>query len=258
MRFVLFILFTVGLNIYSMASQGAPKMWQMNFQKAASPVMERLSEFHDILLVMCVSIVGLVFFLIGYVIIRFNKKANPVPSATTHNVMIEIIWTIIPVFILIAIAIPSFKLLFFMEKEPGTDLTIKVVGHQWYWKYQYPDNGNFEFDSYMIKDEDLKPGQLRLLDVDNRIVLPINKNVKVLITGGDVIHSWAVPSLGIKTDAVPGRVNETWLRITDPGVYYGQCSEICGVGHGFMPIAIEAVTQDKFDEWAVTAKKKFS
>ncbi|MEQ9116446.1 MAG: cytochrome c oxidase subunit II [Rickettsiales bacterium] len=258
MKFLVFLISSLIINVGAIASTGAPQEWQMGLQKAASPVMEKLNSFHDVLLVMCVAIVGLVFFLLAYVIIRFNKKANPVPSKTSHNVLIEIIWTVIPVLILIAIAIPSFKLLFYLDREPSTDMTIKVVGQQWYWKYQYPDHGNFEFDSYMIKDEDIKDGQLRLLEVDNRIVLPVNKNVKVLITGGDVIHSWAVPALGIKTDAVPGRINETWLRITEPGVYYGQCSEICGVGHGFMPIAIEAVTQDKFDRWAAIAKKKFS
>ncbi len=244
------------MNAY--AGEGVPRPWQMTFQNAYSPVMEEYINFHDILLVMCVLIVAIVFFLLLYVIVRFNKKANPIPSKTTHNVLIEIVWTIIPIVILVMIAIPSFRILYFMEKVPTADMTVKVVGHQWYWQYQYPDHGGFEFDSYMIKDEDLKPGQLRLLEVDNRIIVPVNTNVKVLIASNDVIHSWAVPSLGVKTDAIPGRVNETWFRVTEPGVYYGQCSEICGVGHGFMPIAVEAVSKEKFNEWVKVAQKKFA
>lgn len=246
------------LNFNAFAAKGEPYNWQMGLQKAASPVMEKLAGFHDILLYLCIGIVSMVFFLLAYVILKFNRRANPTPSKTTHNVVIEIIWTVIPVIILIIIAIPSFKILYYMDKEPQADMTVKIVGYQWYWQYQYPDNGNFEFDSYMIKDEDLKPGQLRLLEVDNRLVLPIDTNVRILITSNDVIHSWAVPSFGIKTDAIPGRVNETWVRIREPGTYFGQCSEICGVGHGFMPIAVQAVSKQEFNKWIQKAQKKFS
>ncbi len=235
-----------------------PHPWQMDFQKAASPVMKRVESLHDLLLVVIFAIVALVFGLLLYVCVRFSKKNNPIPSTTAHNTFIEIVWTVVPLLILVIIAIPSFKTLNYMEKIKDTELTLKVVGHQWYWNYQYPDNGGFSFDSYIIGDDQLKPGQIRLLEVDNRVVLPVETNVRVLITSYDVIHSWAIPSLGIKTDAVPGRINETWVRINKPGVYYGQCSEICGVGHGFMPIAIEVVSKEDFAVWVEQSKQKFA
>jgi len=246
--YITLILLTSEVNAYS------PHNWQMNLQDAASPVMEQLVAFHQFVLYIIVAIVIFVFALLAYVCIRFSKKNNPIPSTTSHNILIEIIWTVIPVIILIVITVPSIKILYFMEKKFDPDITLKVVGHQWYWEYEYPDHG-FSFDSYLIKDEDLKPGQLRLLEVDNRVIVPVETNVKVLLTSYDVIHSWAVPSLGLKTDAVPGRVNETWFRITKPGVYYGQCSEICGVGHGFMPIAVQAVTKPEFEQWLLEHKK---
>jgi len=242
------IFFSINANAYNAHN------WQLNLQDAASPVMEELAKFHDLLLYITIGIVCFVFLLMLYVCIRFSKKNNPVPSTTSSNILIEIIWTIVPIIILVIIAIPSIRTLYFMEQKIDPDLTVKVVGHQWYWEYEYPDHG-FSFDSYMIKDEDLKQGQLRLLEVDNRVIVPVNSKVKILLTSYDVIHSWAVPALGIKTDAVPGRVNETWLQITKPGVYYGQCSEICGVGHGFMPIAIEAVEQADFEKWLLKFKK---
>lgn len=256
MKFLTF-LFIIATSLACFAD-GIPNDWQMGFQPASSPVMEKLEGLHDLLLVICFGIVALVFFLIGYIIIKFNKKSNPVPYGPSHNVLIEVIWTVIPVIILLVIAVPSFKILYYMDREPKSDMVLKVVGNQWYWSYQYPDHGNFEFDSTLIKDEDLKPGQLRLLEVDNRVVLPVGATVKVLITASDVIHSWAVPSLGIKMDAIPGRVNETWVKINEPGVYYGQCSELCGVGHGFMPIAVQAVPKEEFVKWTKEAKKKFS
>lgn len=231
--------------------------WQITFQEAASPVMQELASFHNFLLYIICSIVVLVFGLLIYVCIRFHRKNNPVPSTNAHNTTIEIIWTVIPIFILIAIAIPSFRILYFMEQDKDPDMTIKVVGHQWYWSYEYPDHKNIGFDSYMIKDEDIQPGQLRLLSVDNNLVVPVGANVKVLVTSGDVIHSWAVPSLGVKMDAIPGRTNETWFKVLKPGMYYGQCSELCGVGHGFMPIAIEAVSKENFELWLKYAQKKF-
>jgi cytochrome c oxidase subunit 2 len=234
-----------------------PTPWQMNFQEAASPIMTELHSFHNLLLIISAAIVGFVFFLIVYVLLRFNEKANPLPAKFSHNNTIEIIWTVIPIIILIIIAIPSFRILKIVEHTPPADLTIKVVGSQWYWSYSYPDE-NIEFDSYIIQDADLKPGQLRLLEVDNRLVIPEGVTVKFLITGADVIHSFAVPSLGIKTDAVPGRTNETWTRIDKQGVYYGQCSELCGVNHGFMPIAIEVVSKEDFANWLTQAKLKFA
>lgn len=253
----LLILILLTLNTQnSIASE--PENWQMLFQTPASPLMEELNNFHHFLLWIIGIIVLIVTLLLGYVCVKFNAKANPVPAKFSHNVLIESIWTIIPVIVLIFIAIPSFKVLSMMEKTPANEMTIKVVGYQWYWHYIYPDHGNIEFDSYLITKENLKLGQKRLLEVDNRIVLPENTVVKFLITAGDVIHSFAVPALGIKTDAVPGRTNETWTKVLKKGVYYGQCSELCGVNHGFMPIAIEVVSKEEFQQWIATAKSKFA
>jgi cytochrome c oxidase subunit 2 len=235
-----------------------PRPWQLGFQEAASPVMEKLAVFNDQLNILITIICIFVLLLLVYTCLRFRKSKNPVPSKTSHNTLIEIIWTVLPVVILVIIAVPSFKILYYMDKTDKPEMTLKVVGHQWYWEYQYPDAGGFSFDSNMIKDSDIKPGQFRLLEVNNRVVLPIDTNIQLLITGADVIHSWAMPSMGIKTDAVPGRTNEAWVRITKPGIYYGQCSELCGVDHAFMPIAIEAVTKEQYKQWLITAKKKFA
>ena len=254
MRVILFLLCLL-ISLSSQASE--PKDWQVLFQPAASPLMEELHHFHNFLLIIISSIVLAVFGLLAYVCIKYNAKANPIPAKFSHNIMVEILWTIVPIIILIVIAIPSFRILYIAEKIPPSDMTIKVVGYQWYWHYIYPDHDKIEFDSYIVSDKDLKPGQKRLLDVDNRMVIPENTTVKFLITGGDVIHSFAVPSLGIKVDAVPGKVNETWTKISKKGVYYGQCSELCGVNHGFMPIAIEVVSKEEFDKWLVSAKAKF-
>lgn len=252
--FVILCCLSVSCNAYA----AEPRPWQMLFQSPASPLMEELNSFHDFLLIITGSIVCFVFGLLTYTCVRFRAKANPVPEKFSHNITIEIIWTIIPVIILIIIAIPSFRILRIAEIIPPADMTVKVVGYQWYWHYTYPDHGDIEFDSYMIPDDQIVPPQRRLLEVDNRVVIPENTNIKFLITAGDVIHSFAVPSFGIKTDAVPGRTNETWVRVNGPGVYYGQCSELCGVNHGFMPIAIEVVTKEDFDKWVEDAKKKFA
>ncbi|WP_341793829.1 cytochrome c oxidase subunit II [Rickettsia endosymbiont of Ceutorhynchus obstrictus] len=243
------------LIVSSSCFASEPLPWQIGFQPPASPIMEELHKFHDFLLYISVAIVLFVTGLLIYVCIRFKAKNNPVPAKFSHNILIEIIWTVIPIIILVVIAVPSFRILRHAEKIPEADLTIKVVGYQWYWHYIYPDHNNLEFDSYMITDENLKPDQKRLLDVDNRIVIPENTTVRFLITAGDVIHSFAVPSLGFKIDAVPGRVNETWTRIAKKGVYYGQCSELCGINHGFMPIAIEVVSKEDFDNWVATKGK---
>lgn len=246
--------FAILYHVSPALADGIPQPWQLNFQPAASPVKEQIDRFHDILLVIITAITFFVLALLTYTCVRFRQKANPVPSKTTHNTLIEIIWTAIPVLILVVIAIPSIRLLYFMDHVEKPDMTLKVIGYQWYWGYVYPDHGDIAFDSYMIKDADLKPGQIRLLDVDNEVVLPVETNIRVLVTAADVIHSWAVPSLGVKKDAVPGRLNETWLRINKPGVYYGQCSELCGTLHGFMPIKIRGVTKEEFAAWVASKK----
>ena len=219
--------------------------------------MERIDSFHNLLLVITITIAVFVTGLLLYVMVKFNEKANPVPTKTTHNTALEVIWTIVPIIILVVIAVPSFKLLYFMDKTGKPEMTVKVTGSQWLWSYEYPDHGKFVFDSQMIPDEELKPGQIRLLEVDNRVVVPVDTNIRVLVTANAVIHSWAVPALGIKIDSVPGRMNETWMRITRPGVYYGQCSELCGINHAFMPIAVEAVSKADFKNWLAKAKVKF-
>jgi cytochrome c oxidase subunit 2 len=238
--------------------RGAPKPWQLNFQPAASPVMDMIESLHDLLLFIIVAISAFVLALLAYACVRYRASRNPAPSRRTHNSVLEIAWTAIPVLILVVIAIPSFKLLYFMDRTTNPEMTLKAIGHQWYWSYEYPDNGNFTFDAYMIADQDLKQGQPRLLEVDNRVVLPVDADVRVLTTATDVIHSWAVPALGVKIDAIPGRLNETWLRIEQPGIYYGQCSELCGDYHGFMPIMIEALSKEDFEAWTKQAQEQFA
>jgi cytochrome c oxidase subunit II len=241
----------------ALAALGHPVPWQMDLQESATPVMDDIASFHFFLLWVIAAISVFVMALLGIVIVRFNARANPTPSRTTHNTPIEILWTILPVVILVVIAVPSFRLLFLELDVPKPDLTIKATGKQWFWSYSYPDNG-FEFDSLMVQEKDLKPGQPRLLAADNEMVVPVNKVVHVLVTGADVIHSFTVPSFGIRMDAVPGRVNETWFKATIEGEYYGQCSELCGKDHSFMPIAVRVVKQNEFDAWAVDAKKKYA
>ena len=239
----------------AMAELGQPAPWQLGLQQSASPVMTDITSFHNFLLWITGAITLFVLILLLIVMVRFNARANPTPSRTTHNAVIEIVWTIVPVVILVAIAIPSFRLLFLELDPPKADLTVKATGKQWYWSYNYPDNGNFEFNSLMVEDKDLKPGQPRLLTVDNEMVVPVNKVVHVLVTGADVIHSFAVPSFGIKIDAVPGRLNETWFKATSEGRFHGQCSELCGKDHAFMPITVHAVNDADFAAWVATEKK---
>ncbi len=250
------LIFALAFNNACFAS--APYNWQMILQTPASPLMEDLHWLHNFLLVIITSIVLIVVGLLGYVCIKFNAKANPVPAKFSHNALVEVIWTVIPVLLLIVMAVPSFRILRKVEKPPAAEMIVKVVGYQWYWHYIYPDHNNLAFDSYMLTDAKLQQGQLRLLEVDNRVIIPENTHIKFIITAGDVIHSFAVPSLGIKTDAVPGKVNETWTIVAKKGVYYGQCSELCGVNHGFMPIAIEVVSKEDFAKWLETAKAKFA
>jgi cytochrome c oxidase subunit 2 len=239
----------------ALAAPGQPSSWALGLQEAASPVMADISWFHDFLLVIITAITAFVLILLLIVMIRFNARANPSPSRTTHNAVIEVIWTIVPVVILLAIAVPSFRLLFLQLDPPKADLTVKATGKQWYWSYNYPDNGNFEFDSILVADKELKPGQPRLLTVDNEMVVPVNKVVHVLVTGADVIHSFAVPSFGIKIDAVPGRLNDTWFKATSEGRFHGQCSELCGKDHAFMPITVRVVNDAEFTAWVAQEKK---
>jgi cytochrome c oxidase subunit II len=253
----------IAFGLVGMASgtwAAKPEPWQMGFQPAASPVMEEIESFHDILLVIITVITAFVLGLLLYVMWRFSEKRNPTPSKTTHNTVIEVVWTVVPVLILVYIAFKSFPLLYFTDVTPEPDMTIKAVGHQWFWSYEYPDNGNFTFDAYMIADSeiDASKGQIRLLETDNRVVVPIDATVKVLLAAEDVIHAFAMPAFGVKEDAVPGRLNETWFKATKEGVYYGQCSELCGNGHAYMPIVIEVVSKAKFDEWVKEAQSKFA
>jgi cytochrome c oxidase subunit II len=242
----------------AVAGLGQPSEWQFGLQQSVTPVMDNIVWFHDFLLYIITAIAGFVLALLIIVMVRFNARANPTPSRTTHNTLVEVLWTIIPIVILLVIAVPSFKLLFLQLNTPSADLTVKATGKQWYWSYSYPDNGKFEFDSLMLKDGERKDGQPRLLAVDNDMVVPVNKVVRVITTGSDVIHSFAVPSFGIKIDAVPGRINETWFKATREGVYYGQCSELCGKDHAFMPIAVQVVSEQAFAAWVEEAKQKYA
>jgi len=237
----------------ALAGDGQPSPWQMGFQRAATPIMEQITSFHTFVTIIIVLIALFVLGLLVYVMVRFNEKSHPQSSRTTHNTGLEIAWTVIPVLILVAIAIPSFRLLFAQYDFPKADLTITATGNQWYWNYEYPDEG-VSFDSIIVPEADLKPGQPRLLTVDHEVVVPVNKNVIVQVKANDVIHDWAVPSFGVKLDAVPGRLQKTWFRAERTGWYYGQCSELCGRNHAFMPIAVHVVSEAEFADWLAKAK----
>ena len=235
-----------------------PRDWQLGFQDAASQSMYEIVSFHNsILLPIIIAISVFVLFLMAYACFRFRESRNPNPSKTTHNVAIEVLWTLIPCLILIVMAVPSFKILYKQDTIPKADLTIKAIGYQWYWGYEYPDE-NLIFESYMVEEKDLKADQPRLLTVDNEVVVPVGKVVKVLITANDVLHAWALPSFGVKRDAVPGRINETWFKAERVGTYYGQCSELCGIKHAFMPIAVKVVSEEEYQEWLSEARVKFA
>ncbi|MPZ56070.1 MAG: cytochrome c oxidase subunit II [Rhizobiales bacterium] len=240
------------------ASLGQPSPWQLGLQQSATSVMDSVTSFHNFLLIVITLITILVLGLLVIVMVKFNARANPMPSRTTHNTLLEVLWTVVPVLILVAIAVPSFRLLFHQLDIPKADLTVKATGKQWFWSYSYPDNGPFEFDSLMLKDGERKADQPRLLAVDNEMVVPVNKVVRVLATGSDVIHAFAVPSFGIKIDAIPGRINETWFKATKEGMYYGQCSELCGRDHAYMPIAVRVVSDQVFAAWLDEAKKRYA
>ena len=233
--------------------------WQMGMQAPATPVMERLVQFHFELLIIIALICVVVAGLLVYVMLRFNQRRNPVPAKTQHNTPLEVMWTLAPVIILVVIAIPSFKLLYFEAEVPKPDVTIQATGHQWYWSYVYPKEGGFQFDANMLQDAAAKAqGKPRLLGTDNPVVVPVDKNVEVITTGADVIHSWAVPAFGVKMDAVPGRLNHTWFRANREGTFYGQCSELCGANHAFMPIEVKVVSEAAYRAWLAEAKKKFA
>ena len=235
-----------------------PKDWQLGFQKAASQGMEDIVWFHDyMLLPIITAITVFVLFLLLYTCVRFRASKNKVASTTSHNTTIEVLWTLIPCLILVVMAVPSFKVLYTQDTIPKADVTIKAVGYQWYWGYEYPDE-NIIFDSYMVDEKDLKENQPRLLTVDNEIYVPVNKVIKVMITANDVLHAWALPSFGVKRDAIPGRINETWFKADRTGTYYGQCSELCGIKHAFMPITVNVVTEEEYNQWLNKAKVEFA
>jgi cytochrome c oxidase subunit II len=235
-----------------------PRDWEIGFQPAATPVMQRLEAFHNELLVIIFAIATFVLGLLLYVIVRFSARRNPVPSHTSHNAVIEMMWTIVPVLILVVIAVPSFKLMYYMDKAKDPQMTIKVTGHQWYWSYEYPDQGKLSFNSSVVQDASLKPGQKRLLTADNPLVVPVDTTIQVLVTSTDVIHSWFVPAFGVQEYAMPGRVNESWFRVERPGTYYGECNQLCGINHAYMPIEIHAVSKAAFQNWLKGAKQKFA
>jgi cytochrome c oxidase subunit 2 len=252
----LYTLFFIFTSFSAQAAQ--PKDWQLGFQPAVTSIMQDITWMHNyILLPVIIGISVFVLFLMLYLMVKFRESKNPTPSKSTHNVMLEVLWTVIPCLILVVIAVPSFKLLYKEETIPKADVTLKAIGYQWYWGYEYPDE-KIAFESVMIEDKDLKPGQPRLLATDTKIVVPVNKVVKVLITSADVNHAWAMPAFGVKRDAIKGRINETWFKAEKEGVYYGQCSELCGIKHAFMPIELHVVSEDKYASWLVEAKRKYA
>lgn len=239
----------------AMAAQ--PEPWGLNLQEAASPIMEQMVDFHNLLLVLITAITVFVTVLLIWAMIRYNRRANPEPAKFHHNTTLEVLWTVVPILILVVIAIPSFRLLYAQHSYPEPDLTIKATGYQWYWEYEYPDAG-FSFGSFMVEDADLEADQPRLLAVDADVVVPVDKTVQVLVTAADVMHNWTVPAFGSKIDAIPGRMNRTWFKATKTGTFYGQCSELCGTRHAFMPIAVRVVTQEEYDAWLEEAKQEYA
>jgi cytochrome c oxidase subunit II len=239
---------------------GAPVSGQMGFLPANTVVQADIEWFHnDILLPVTIGISVLVLVLLAYVVYRFNEQANPVASRTAHNGPLEIAWTVVPALVLVVIAVPSFRLLSQQLIIPAPDMTLKVTASQWHWNYGYPkSDGGFSFDSLIKEDKDLKPGDIRLLSVDNAAYVPVGKIVEVDVVSQDVIHSFSVPSFGIKIDAVPGRLNKTWFKADHEGVFYGQCSNICGIDHAFMPIEVHVVSPDAYQAWLEGAKKQFA
>ena len=235
-----------------------PRPWGMDMQAAASPLKQAIIDLHNLVLVIITIVTIFVAVLLVWVCVRYNEKRNPVPSQTSHHTGLEIAWTVIPVLILVVMAIPSFRLIYYLDRTPEPDMTVKVTGHQWYWQYTYPDNGDIDVESRYVRDEDLKPGQLRLLEVDNRMIIPVGKKIRILSNSVDVIHSFFVPSLGVQRYAIPGRTIEMWLTADKPGVFYGECNQICGADHSKMPIAVQAVSEADFKKWVAQNKKAAS
>ena len=251
-------IFIISSFLPTTISANEPKDWQLGFQQSASKSMTDIVLFHDyMLLPIITAITAFVLFLLLYTCVRYRALKNKIASTTSHNTLIEVLWTLIPCLILIVMAVPSFKVLYSQDTIPKADVTIKAVGYQWYWGYEYPDE-NIIFDSYMVEDKDLKENQPRLLTVDNEIYVPVNKVIKVMITANDVLHAWALPSFGVKRDAVPGRINETWFKADRIGTFYGQCSELCGIKHAFMPITVNVVSETEYNLWLEEAKVKFA
>jgi cytochrome c oxidase subunit 2 len=248
--------------ISAQAAEGQPSPWQMGLQAAGDERMRDIIGLHTFVLYIITAISLFVLGLLAWIAVRFNAKTNPTPSATTHNTTLEVLWTVIPVLILVIIAIPSFRLLYFEDVIPATDMTVKAIGKQWFWTYEYPDNGNFTFDALIVPDRRSAPivpnGPPRLLGTTNHVMVPVGKTIRLITTGADVIHSWAIPAFGVKMDAVPGRINQTWFKAEKEGIYYGECSELCGARHAFMPITVEVVSQAAFDMWVAEAKTKFA
>lgn len=258
-----FFLFTLTLGLAVLSGSGEAlaemaKPWQLGLQDPVTPTAEKLYSFHNMLNIIIFAITFFVLGLLIYVVLKFNSKANPTPSKTTHNILIEVIWTAVPVLILVVIALPSLRVLYFMDRTEDADMTLKIIGHQWYWSYEYPDHGDFAFDSYLVEEEDLEDDQPRLLTVDNPVVVPVNTTIRLIMTSDDVMHNWAMPAFGVKMDTVPGRINETWMKVTKEGTYYGQCSELCGVNHGFMPITVKVVSKEEFAKWVDYAQEEFA
>ena len=241
------------------STETLPKDWQLGFSEPATELMSDVIAFHSYILMPIITGISiLVLALLLYIAYRYNSNRNQIASTTTHNTVIEVLWTVIPVILLIIIAIPSFRILYTAETIPKADLTIKAIGNQWYWSYEYPDYDDFSFDANMLQDEELSDPSLRLLETDTQIVVPVNKVVKLLITSNDVLHAWTIPAFAVKKDAVPGRLNETWFKAEKTGTYYGQCSELCGPKHAFMPINVKVVSQDEFDNWLNFAKEEYA
>jgi cytochrome c oxidase subunit 2 len=257
--FALFATFTMTAGVaLAQGFNGTSEPWQMGLREAASPTMERINDFHNLLLWITTAIAVFVLLLMLYIMMRFRASKNPTPSKNTHNTTLEVLWTVIPIVILVIIAVPSFRLLYFADRTVDAEMTIKAIGNQWFWSYEYPDHDNLTFDAIIVEDDDIQEGQIRLLTTDNDVVLPVDTNIRILTTATDVIHALALPNLGIKLDAVPGRINETWLRIEREGMYYGMCSELCGSGHGFMPIMVRAVSKADYAKWVEEAKEEFA
>ena len=252
------VVFGIAFDAVAQTGQ-VPSDWQLGLQEAASERMTQIIDLHNFVLWIITAICLFVLALLGWIMVRYNAKANPTPTATTHNTVLEVLWTVIPVAILVAIAIPSFRLLYYQDVIPPADMTIKAIGKQWYWTYEYPDNGNFTFDALMLSDRVANErGEPRLLGTSNHVVVPVNKTVRLITTGADVIHAWTIPAFGVKIDAVPGKINETWFNANREGKFYGECSELCGARHAFMPITVEVVSQERFDQWVQEARTRFA